>query len=231
MQQVNLENNGLQKKKNNGASGNTSVFEALTYHCPKCAQPYVAGKAECSKCGLIFLKFQELEKNKSQRVIEKSFSPSPELRELWEEVINNYENKETHQNFISAAWSENLLEYAGLKYKNILSILPSDEIALMANNEIQSLSLVKFESYTGNITKTDLALAEEDLGASMKSTLNHKYNFQIPIHKFKITYLIYFFCGIVITTGMFMPHMRNLIGFGTSILFFVVALRYYFRAI
>lgn len=194
----------------------------LTFSCPKCEEPYVAGDQECKKCGVIFLKFEESLRQKERAKKEATFSASPEVRERWDSVLEDYENKELHQNFISAAWADRSLDYAAYKYASILEVVPRDELASQALKEVQALMGTRFE-YVVEAQKTE----------AVKWYENFKFikEVDLPFRKFHWTSFIMLACGVVIGLGMLMPHMRNLIGFGTSVLFFILALRFYFRVI
>ncbi|MCB0349811.1 MAG: hypothetical protein KDD38_01430 [Bdellovibrionales bacterium] len=198
------------------------LLNSEIYTCPKCSSSYSPGQAECKKCGVVFFKFKENEVDAEKARREHMFSASKEVRYLWEDVLADYENIEAHQNFVSAAWADKCLEYAALKYGSILEVMPQDEMARKLVKEVQELTKVKFEM-----------VASEDMDASVAKI--EKFSFfdgvQTTFKKFKWINLILVACGFIIGMGLLLPHMRNLIGFGSSILFFVLALRYYFRVI
>ncbi len=192
------------------------------YSCPKCSETYPPGQSECTKCGVVFFKFKDRQINEEMHRKEQIFSASKEVRELWESVLADYENIEAHQNFISAAWADQSLEYAALKYGSILEVVPQDEIALRLAKEVQELTKVKFEMVASQS-------ADEGIGRIEK--ISFIDGVQSSFKKFKWINLILLCCGIIIGTGLILPHLRNLIGFGSSILFFILALKYYFRII
>lgn len=192
------------------------------YSCPQCSASYSPGDAECKKCGVVFFKFKERSAEASKKQRDPFFSASKEVRELWEAVLNDYENIEAHQNFVSAAWVDKSLDYAAMKYGTILEIVPQDPIAGKIAKEIQELTNVKFEME---------ATQNENAGISQIEKFSFFKGFESSLRKFQWINLILVCCGFIITMGIFLPHLRNLVGFGSSILFFVLALRYYFRVI
>lgn len=193
--------------KSSKASVSTQVFS-----CPKCGQAYAAGDTECVKCGVVFLKIKE-----SPRPDGSELSVAPEVRDAWQAVLDTYENFETHQNFINAAWADRSLPYAAEQYQRILDVCPQDELAQKAQKQVDALNFARFESQA--------PLPEPNLTKGIFNGL------ELSIRKMKFTTLIFFMCGIVIALGFFIPHMRNLVGVGTAVMFFVLALRYYFRVI
>jgi len=201
-----------------GPPAKTALRQLQTevFSCPKCFAGYAPGDSECTRCGLVFLKFRE------QKEEERGFSASPEVRELWEVALTRYENFELHQNFINAAWADRSLEYAANNYRRILDVAPHDEMAQKAQRQIVALVNTRFEVVTKAVNEKDRKWLDNlDFFQGTVTTLR----------KIKFTSLIMVMCGALIVMGLMLPHMRNLIGFGTSILFFVLALRYYFRAI
>lgn len=197
------------------------VTESL-FNCPKCSAPYSAGENECKKCGVIFLKFAEKKLHKLSEVGDTSITASGELKSLWEDVLNDFENEIAHQKFINAAWAEASMDYAAAKYRGILDVVPNDEWALKAQNRIRDLNSIKFEIQ-----------ADEEASVFKKwfQDLDMVDFVQTHFKKLRFTNILMFACAIIIIMGVFTPGMRNLIGFGTSVLFFILALRFYFRVI
>ncbi|OFZ10915.1 MAG: hypothetical protein A2Z20_03390 [Bdellovibrionales bacterium RBG_16_40_8] len=192
------------------------------FNCPKCSALYSAGDVECKKCGVIFFKFSEIEAKKNNPGAEELVTADPEVQKLWEDVLANYESKEIHQNFINAAWINGDLEYAAAKYKIILEVAPGDAFALKFHKEIEVLTSINFEM---------VAAQEEAKPRKFLDYISFFNGIEVSFRKFKWINLIFIACGFLIVMGAFLPHMRNLIGLGTSILFFTLVLRYYFRII
>ncbi len=193
------------------------------FSCPKCGQAYKAGDEECSACGVLFFKLAEKTNKNFQRQQEEIFSTSPEVRQAWDDVLNAYENYESHRQFINAAWADRSLDYAAHKYGTILDVLPKDDMALRAVKEVHALVAVKFEVSVEEIeTKGWRAVMRQVIMARA-----HVFSFR----RMKLTNVIMVGCGVIIVMGLMLPHLRNLVGFGSAILGFILALRYYFRVI
>lgn len=204
------------------ASDKSKLNNEEIYNCPKCNSGYGPGESECKKCGLVFLKFEEHLENAEKRRREEALFVSKEVRQLWDDVLSDYDNGEAHQNFINAAWADGSLEYAALKYRTILEVVAQDEMALKFQKEIQALAVLRFEVAASE--------AEAKSAIAVKQFVFFK-GLDFSFRKFKWINLILIACGFLIVMGMLLPHMRNLVGFGTSVLFFILALRYYFRVI
>jgi hypothetical protein len=208
-----------------------AAADAAVYSCPKCEASYTPGQAECARCGIIFAKYSS--QPRQEDLSKKYFteSASRELQDMWETVIAHYDVIEHHQNFISRALAEQSLEYASHKYALILELAPHDEMAKLAQTEILALAEVKFENTQDHIVEVvpqnDNVLTAWDSAKRFFA----QYRSSISFRNIKITNVILVACGFIMTVGLFLPHMRNLIGFGASIMFFILILRFYFRAI
>lgn len=178
--------------------------EQKPFECPKCSAPYEGGAKDCKSCGIIFDKIKESRKSDEPNA-------SRELKERWDFVVSVYEDFEQHEAFIAAAQLETSLAYALHKYKQVLEVSPADEMALKARSMIEALMTAKVESqlkYSESPASTGLGLPKLRLGT-----------------------FILFLCAVTIGMGLLIPGARNLVGVGSAIMFFVLALRYYFRVL
>lgn len=182
---------------------------AKPYACPKCSSAYSPEDHDCPNCGVI------LQKARLQDILpnEQSLSASKEIKELWEDVLTNYENYLLHQRFVRAAYVDRSLTYAANKYASILQACPQDEMALKATKEIEALATARFEVQQPTQSESEPV----------------SWGFQF--RRLPFTNIIIVLCGFIIITGVLLPELRNLVGFGCSVLFFIFILRYYMRAI
>jgi hypothetical protein len=192
------------------------------FSCPKCTTPYASGDTECTKCGVVFLKLEEAAQRRALQISETPVTAAREVKEFWEVALQDYDNFAAHQNFITAAWADGSLEYAAHVYGRIQQVNPHDEIALKAQRQIEALTAARFQVVNQ---------AEETQYRAWLDGLQFFKTAVLSLRKIKFMTVIMVLCGAVIMTGLLLPHLRNLVGLGTSILFFVLALRYYFRAI
>lgn len=165
--------------------------------CPKCATPYERGEKECKKCGVIFTKVFALQKETLQA--------SKEVKSFWEKIIEEYENIDLHQKFVRQCLKEDYLDYASSKYRQILEVHPSDEVARKMTREIEAL-----------VSREVLLKSSEEKPKKTK-------------RKIPFLALIIFLSTTVMVFGFFVPELRNLVGLGASTLFLTVAIKFWAR--
>ena len=177
--------------------------EQKPFQCPKCEEPYAGGETQCGSCGIIFDKFEEVKEKRKEP------PATRELKERWDRVVESYELFHVHEDFIAAAQMEQALTFALFKYKQILEVNPSDDFASQGKEMVSALMNARVESQT--------TVREEPK------------KFVMP--KLRVGTFIILLCGIVMAMGIMIPGARNLVGVGSAVLFFVLALRYYFRVL
>lgn len=171
--------------------------------CPKCDANYSAKDKECKSCGLIFSKyFARLNFKRSE------LDAPKEVRLAWDETIENYDDFAAHQKFINLTQRYQSLDYAFDQYEKVLEVNPMDEYALRAQNQLSCLAVT---------------MAEAKISTKAKS----KRDFP----RLRLVSLLYVLSVIIIVMGIFFPQLRNLVGFGSAVLFLTLALRFYFRII
>ena len=134
-----------------------------TFSCPKCHADNIKGSVDCQACGIVFTKysakqsniqeahqrqdeFQSLKDDTSKTdefptPIKKTDSINPQLQELWNKVMEEYDDMEAHENFINKSIQLNDLTYASQQYRNILSSHPHEEIAEKMQKRITFLAM------------------------------------------------------------------------------------------
>lgn len=181
----------------------TSI-EAKPFSCPTCGAPYAGGQKDCTSCGIIFEKFET-----RQRDIDLP-EASPELRDLWNNVVDDYDTPARHDAFIGQALGEGSLAYAQYRYAQVVGVNQTDALAASALKKIGALNIAKVEA---------------------KIPVKEPMPFTLKLPKLRIGTLMLFLCGVVIALGLVIPGARNLVGMGSAFLFLLLALRYYFRII
>ncbi len=193
-----------------------AVLDDRAYSCPKCGEPYSAGQHECTKCGLVFIKFVERNLVEQKTIPDEGISAPSEVKQAWDEVVARYDESSVHNKFIELANRYDCLDYAAKRYATILETCPGDDRAAKAQQEIIALTTTRFESRT---------LPEKDASSNWFERID------LFMRGMRFTSLVLILCGIVITMGVLLPSERNLVGIGSSVLFFILTLRYYFRVI
>ena len=164
--------------------------------CPKCNYVNVATSIECIKCAVI------LSKAKVDRDYKASAYASPELKDLWNLVLDNYDSEASHQNFIRYSGLEKNLEFASQKYNLILSVNPHDEIANKNKSQIH-----------------ELAALEVRKQAVVKPAKNIFSIFNLWTLSFLLSFSIIGF-------GLYFNQHKNLIGIGAFSLTLIAGLKF-----
>ena len=137
--------------------------------------------------------------------IDRTVAVSPQLRRLWHQVMENYGAKPVHRKFVHAAQREKNLLYASQQYQRVLKAHSGDETALQMQKEI-----------------TALTVATEGMAKPMKS-------FRARDLMPRLTTLLMVIGGVIIGLGFIIPASRNLIGLGVAMVFFMLAIEWFFN--
>lgn len=174
------------------------TVEVDTKPCPKCGAPNPVGAKDCGSCQIIFEKYEEQKKDPIG-------SKAPQkLKEIWQMVLNHYEDEDLHHEFIRQCRKAKEMEYAASRYRRILEGQPSEEIAKRFQKEIQLLT--------------------EVINEPRVRPNKDKPKFRIPF----VT-LAMLLSSIIMFTGYFVPELRNLMGIGAAFLFITTAIRLIFK--
>lgn len=181
--------------------------------CPKCQTPYSAGQAECHSCGIVFDKLK-INDDPSPEI-----QSSPEIKDLWERVIQDYDKGEVHQKFVHRCQKEGCLDVAAAHYGQILSAHPGDERARKMSEQVR---LLVEAHYTFPLKEREEASRVESSAHSHRERDRRR----LPLFA-----LVLVLSALLMGAGFAIPELRNLVGFGASMLFLALALRYYIRKI
>lgn len=88
--------------------------------CPNCTKLKPAEADECLNCGVYVSKFIEIQKAESPALFE--------LTQNWQQVIEDFQNDEKHQIFISKCQERSALSFAFQKYDTLKKTLGFDAI-------------------------------------------------------------------------------------------------------
>lgn len=176
--------------------------------CPKCGTRSAISEAECKTCGVVFAKAkalvrQERPENEGIRG-EISLAGRRELADLWESVMENYEDQERHDRFIQACNEALCLPYASHKYGRILSASPQEEIARAMRKRIVTLASLKFEP---RLEKSESS------------------GFRLP----GLNSLVLIMGSAVMTMGFLLPGFKNLSGVGLAAVILAIGVRFFVR--
>jgi hypothetical protein len=101
--------------------------------CPRCGGMYQQGSPICDSCGVVL-----------NRVNDMRAGPlvhgNQRLERLWENILDGYLQEGRHQEFIRRCAMENSLDFAAQKYRWILDVTPSDEMAMRMRQQVIELA-------------------------------------------------------------------------------------------
>lgn len=170
--------------------------------CPKCETLNPIGSLECKHCHVVIKKFVEIKKDPSL------VNVPQKLKEIWQMVLNHYEDEDLHQEFIRQCRKLNRLEFAASRYKKILDAQPQEELALRFRREIVALA----------------SIAPELTTTSTKVNPIDKPKMRVPF-----TSIAMLLSSILMFVGYMTPEFRNLMGIGAAFLFITTAIRLIFK--
>ena len=87
------------------------------------------------------LKDQSLKPDRFPSPIQKPGSVNPELKKIWQEVMEEYDDEKIHEKFINKSIQLNDLTYASAQYHNILESHPHEEMAEKMQKRITFLAM------------------------------------------------------------------------------------------
>lgn len=161
--------------------------------CPKCGAHQHHSQTECYSCGIIFEKINKTSSPEEEKTRKQEDSLNQELQNLWYGILEDYENKQKHEHFVKFCRENGKLQWALEKYQKILNALPQDLIALEMRQKI-----------SGTV-QASIQVQLEQTRTPMNTYL-------------MILMTLLILSGIaMISVGLSLPGLRNLVGFGTAL--------------
>lgn len=170
--------------------------------CPKCGTRNQVSSSECRSCGIVFAKAKKEKPEAEGLSGEISLAGRRELSDLWDAILDNYEDQAKHDRFVKACHEAGCLPYASMKYTKILSAAPQEEIARNMRKRVVAIAGVKAE-------------------VAPKPTLK----FRIP----KLNNLILILGSMAMTMGFILPGFKNLAGLGIAAVALAIGVRFFLR--
>ena len=178
--------------------------------CPKCGEGVDSLDKACEACGVIGTKYLALKEPSPYLKV------NPELKNLWQRVLNHLEDDQIHNEFISQCLKEKQLRYSAQQYKQLKEAIGPDERVMEAIDKIQNLAeLYMTEGRTQPVRRAT--------GAKSSSTSRIYRSF------------LRWEAGLVgagalcIVSGLASPMARNLIGLGVVFLALPLLINLFFR--
>ncbi len=177
--------------------------------CARCGATNPVASLDCVRCGIVFERSVTGSAGRGGldlefRVEEElALGGSRELAQLWDLVIEDYEDRIRHERFLNACRDSEALSYAAKKYSQILVAAPQDEIARFMRNKIVALISIKAES----------------------SRIPFQLGFRIP----KFNTLILLLGSILFVAGILMPQVKNMMEIGLSSILLALGISFALR--
>jgi hypothetical protein len=171
------------------------------FSCPKCRVTNPKGATDCRSCGIVFAKYKP-EDERARTLDDLQLAGRPEFIELWKRVIEEYENLEAHENFLEACRASGSLVFAAHMYGRVLEIVPHEQTAQRMRRRIVGLAAINFvKGPTG------------------------RWRFRVP----GFVDLAIVMSSAVLTAGLMLGNMHNLIGIGGAMLALTIGVRFFLR--
>lgn len=170
--------------------------------CPRCGAMNAASLNECPRCGIVFDRYAAT--SDAQMEEELALGGTRELAQLWEKVIEDYEDRIRHDRFVNACRDASALSYASKKYSQILIAAPQDDIARLMRNRIVAMISMRAES----------------------SKLPIRLSFRIP----KLNSIALFGGSLLFFWGLMMPQLKNVMEIGLSLVLLSIGVRLALRS-
>lgn len=172
-------------------------------NCPKCGSLNVQSAQECSRCHVIFARIKNLP-------LDPKIHAFPSLVRMWQELLSDYENIKKHMDFVDRCEDLQAIPFALRKYRDLKEAQPQDSLAQEMYQTVWSRSLQRTTQSMGEWFSEQTLLQKIPWQA-----LRQAAPYAIP--------------SLIMIVGIFIPALRNLIGFGAALLFGVLGFQWFLR--
>ncbi len=185
-------------------------------NCPACGKEMVTGHNECFRCGVVVDRFQDRIAQKSTKetiggIDHLSSLDIKTLDKKWKQVVVNYNDQNTHQEFIGQCQKNGALPFAVYHYSKMLEIDREDDIAQLMRRQALSRLTVSMVKAGDN-----------------EST--HSIHRSVDIFIKWVNWVGLVSSTSCVMAGLLIPGARNLVGLGVAALTLFVALFLYRRS-
>lgn len=191
-------------------SGEISIEEAMASDkqksCPKCGALSPMGAEECYSCHVIFAKLEGLPTDSSLRA-------QPSLVRKWRTLVDDFNNKNAHKEFVRSCHELEALPFAKSKYEDMRSALGGDSLCEEMIAEISELE---------KISHKELVRKEQEAAAV--------FNWKRDWLRYAI-YTPFVLSAILVLWGSTSLGHRNLIGIGVAMACLATGIRLSVRKI
>ncbi len=218
--------------------------------CPKCEAMNPRLTKECIKCGIIFDKVESVTPEEAR------LGAIPSLVKAWQDLMSDYDNIKKHMAFVDRCEELQALPYALKKYQTLKEVQPRDVSQNSGLGPSRDLSLKELNSKNPNTNdlnaKDQTSIADQMLKSVLIKNLRQKAesnsflnqslktaeSSRILVQDYlrnnvnwpriqKLAPLV--IAGILILVGLSSPSARNMIGFGTAVIFLTLGFRVFLK--
>ncbi len=140
-----------QTKTENGLYRTEKTNHVEFSKCPKCNFLKPQKQNECSNCGILESKFNEIQKLENPRMYE--------IDQAWNTVVSDFTNDQHHQKFLNLAQSHMALNFASQKYVDFKKMLGADPLIEKYLKQIElrltAMIQTRFEAEKKAVVKND----------------------------------------------------------------------------
>ncbi len=174
--------------------------------CPVCHTEVLSTMDQCYNCKADLKALRENPQEEESEV--PIIHGTPELQAKWQHVVNNWNDRDLHQEFIDECHEASELSFAAHKYGRILSMNPLDAFARPSKKKIQ-------------------ALVEQNM---LSEKTEEKSPTRVKVKDYGLSWIAIVLSLAMISFGLLQPEMKNLVGLGAALLALVLGVRWLFRA-
>ncbi|NQZ00518.1 MAG: hypothetical protein HRT45_07600 [Bdellovibrionales bacterium] len=176
--------------------------------CSNCGKRHALHLKECPHCLVLVEKADA-----AQQAREEGVHSTAQVRELWQSVVEQFENEEGHNEFLRQAELQSCMDYAAKRYQGLEQAMGSDPLITEMQGRIEALMTQATDAETRSPQAT---VKEVEVEPARKTSMRSWIRFSNFV----------LFCAVVVClVGLSLPGGRNMVGVGAAIAFFSLALR------
>lgn len=165
--------------------------------CKSCGALNPPALKECSVCSVVFSKIQAFSWE------EKKQGARPSLQKMWEDLVGDFDNSSRHEDFVSECERGGALAFALQRYRDFREAQPQDILAQRMYQKIFIRNL------------------RHSLPMQRLENLFWKIHWSRVLRMSPVILALFF-----ILLGLFSQSQRNMIGFGSALLFLIFGFQY-----
>jgi hypothetical protein len=180
--------------------------------CSNCGKRHGLKLRECPHCLVLVEKADAVQQDRLEGI-----KSTPQLRELWQHVTNDFEAIDAHDAFLLEAERQRCLDYAAKRYQELEEAMGPDPVIQKMQKKIDVLLSRGVDVVAHSGSQPSQSRVEQVASKPVKSRTWIRFsNFVLLL------------ALVVCVVGMLIPGGRNMVGVGAAIGFFAFAMRFLF---